>query len=276
MHWTPFSRTQRRTRLSGRERTRGALKNWLTWNGSSRRRTRSGAGRGCCRRRRWRFVHRAGPGLGHDHSRQRRDRSSWLGRRRGLHLRNVSLCRRLRRRNTTDRGGRSRNPGHDCDRRRWRICNRWTCSRWSRGERSYRNFRWNHDHRWRTVSGSYRSRGDNPRRRRGSMYVTRGLGRHYLRSRRQHWRRWSFRAGFDRWRSGGWPNRWAGRGMFGCFLLLRDGAQHIAGPRNMREVDLGLDFFFAVSGPRGRLRRPARCFGAPAEMLPYQFRFKIL
>jgi hypothetical protein len=33
-------------------------------------------------------------------------------------------------------------------------------------------------------------------------------------------------------------------------LLLRDGAQHIARSRNMREVDLGLDLFFTVSGTR--------------------------
>jgi len=42
--------------------------------------------------------------------------------------------------------------------------------------------------------------------------------------------------------------------MFGRFLLLGDGAQHIAGSRNMRKVDLGLDLIFAVSGTRRSLR----------------------
>jgi hypothetical protein len=59
-------------------------------------------------------------------------------------------------------------------------------------------------------------------------------------------------------------------------LLLGDGAQHVSRPRNMREVDLGLDLFFAVSGACGRLRRTGRCIGAAAEMPPHQFRFVIL
>jgi hypothetical protein len=62
--------------------------------------------------------------------------------------------------------------------------------------------------------------------------------------------------------------------MLGNFLLLRDGAQHIAWPRNMREVDLGLDLVFAASGTRG-LRRTRRRVGSAAEMLPHQFRFVI-
>jgi hypothetical protein len=44
----------------------------------------------------------------------------------------------------------------------------------------------------------------------------------------------------------------------------------------MREVDLGLDLFFAVSGACRRLRRTGRCIGAAAEMPPHQFRFVIL
>jgi hypothetical protein len=44
----------------------------------------------------------------------------------------------------------------------------------------------------------------------------------------------------------------------------------------MREVDLGLDLFFAVRGARRRLGRTGRCIGAPAEMPPHQFRFVIL
>ena len=42
----------------------------------------------------------------------------------------------------------------------------------------------------------------------------------------------------------------------------------------MREVDLGLDSFFAVSGTRS-LRRTGRHLGAAAEMSPHQFRFVI-
>jgi hypothetical protein len=44
----------------------------------------------------------------------------------------------------------------------------------------------------------------------------------------------------------------------------------------MREVDLGLDLFFAMSGTRRRLCRTRRRIGAAAEMLPHQIRFKVL
>jgi hypothetical protein len=38
--------------------------------------------------------------------------------------------------------------------------------------------------------------------------------------------------------------------------LLRDGAQHVAGTRNVGKIDLGLDLVFDVSGRRaGRLCR---------------------
>jgi hypothetical protein len=33
--------------------------------------------------------------------------------------------------------------------------------------------------------------------------------------------------------------------MFNRFLLLRDGAQNVAGPRDMRQINLGLEFVFA-------------------------------
>jgi hypothetical protein len=62
--------------------------------------------------------------------------------------------------------------------------------------------------------------------------------------------------------------------MLDGFLLLRDGAQYISRPRNMREVDLGLDLFFAASGTRG-FRRTRRRVGSAAEMFPHQFRFVI-
>ncbi len=66
----------------------------------------------------------------------------------------------------------------------------------------------------------------------------------------------------------------ARRGGLGRSLLL-DGPQHIAGAGNVREVDLGLDLFFAVSGTRRSLRRTRRCIGAAAEMLPHQVGFKV-
>lgn len=57
------------------------------------------------------------------------------------------------------------------------------------------------------------------------------------------------------------------------FLLLRDRAQHISRPRNMREVDLGLDLVFTASGTCGFRR--ARRLGSAAKMFPHQFRFVI-
>jgi hypothetical protein len=63
--------------------------------------------------------------------------------------------------------------------------------------------------------------------------------------------------------------------MLGCFLELRDGAQHVSGSRNMREVDLGLDLFFAVSRTGRRSRRTRRRLGAAAEMPSHQVRFVI-
>src|ERR1035438_5869347 len=63
--------------------------------------------------------------------------------------------------------------------------------------------------------------------------------------------------------------------MFGCSLLLRDGPQHVSGARNMREVDLGLDFFFAMSGTRRRPCRTRGRIGTAAEMLAHQIRFVV-
>jgi hypothetical protein len=54
---------------------------------------------------------------------------------------------------------------------------------------------------------------------------------------------------------------------------LRDRAQHVAGTRDVRQIDLGFDFFFAVTGgPRG-FARARSGFAAGAKMLPNQFRF---
>jgi hypothetical protein len=62
--------------------------------------------------------------------------------------------------------------------------------------------------------------------------------------------------------------------LIGNALLLRDGAQHIARPRNIRQIDLGLDPIVAGNSTRG-LPRTRRCLGAAAEMFPHQFRFVI-
>jgi hypothetical protein len=62
--------------------------------------------------------------------------------------------------------------------------------------------------------------------------------------------------------------------MIGYALLLRDGAQHVSRPRNIRQVNLGLDSVVAMDGARS-LPRTRRSLGAAAEMLPHQFRFVI-
>jgi len=55
---------------------------------------------------------------------------------------------------------------------------------------------------------------------------------------------------------------------------LRDGFQHIAGPGDVRQIDLGLDFFFAAQWARGPGRRRLR-FGRAADVRPHFFRFML-
>jgi hypothetical protein len=62
--------------------------------------------------------------------------------------------------------------------------------------------------------------------------------------------------------------------MLGRLFLLRDRAQNITRAGNMRQVDLGLDLVFDVSGA-GRLRRPRGGFGTSAEMFADQLRFML-
>jgi hypothetical protein len=269
MHRPPFPRTQRRARLSRCQRSCRTLKNWLPRHRPSRRRPRWRS-----RHRRRRLVHRARAGLRHDHSRQWRTRRRWLRRSRSLHLRSVNKRRkRCRWRRTSGLCGRShsRNSWRNGDGRRcWSRAgsgNRWGCGWWSR-----RNFGWNHDHRRRAIGSSYRSWRDQSRgrrRRRGSF--ARGLGWHcHPRHGSHRGRCLCFHRGRRR-RNGRLDCR-TRRRMLDSFLLLRDGAQHISRPRNMREVDLGLDLVFAASGTRG-LRRTRRRVGSAAEILPHQFRF---
>jgi len=106
-----------------------------------------------------------------------------------------------------------------------------------------------------------------------SRTFARGLGRHRLRRLRSGR---SFCPRLYRWRRRNWRLDCRTRHrMLGGFLLLCDRAQHIARSRNMREVDLGLDLFFAGSGARRWPRRTRRCIGTAAEMFPHQVRFVI-
>jgi hypothetical protein len=57
----------------------------------------------------------------------------------------------------------------------------------------------------------------------------------------------------------------------GRFFLLRNGAQHIAGARNMGEVNLGLDRVFSAGGAGGSGGGPF--FGMGAEVFADQFGF---
>jgi hypothetical protein len=56
---------------------------------------------------------------------------------------------------------------------------------------------------------------------------------------------------------------------------LGDGFQHISGPGDMRQIDLGLDFFFAAQRARRTGRRRLR-FGRAADVGPHFFRFMLL
>jgi hypothetical protein len=59
------------------------------------------------------------------------------------------------------------------------------------------------------------------------------------------------------------------------FLLLQYGFEYISRMGNLRQVNLGLDFFFAAQRARG-LGRMRRRFGQAAEMAPHLFRFVLL
>jgi hypothetical protein len=188
------------------------------------------------------------------------------------------MRRRLRcGRSTSDRSCRSHSrdsrrhgdSGRRCCRTRTRSgCAR---SRCGRGRWCHGNFGQNHDRSRRTMRGRYRSRGHQSRcRRRRSRSFDHRLGRHGL---RRHGSGWNFRLRFHGGRLHRRLDCPTRRGVFDGSLLLRDGAQHVSRSRNMREVDLGLDLFFAVSSTRRSPRRSRRPLGAAAEMFPHQFRF---
>ena len=168
-----------------------------------------------------------------------------------MHLRYVIVRRRLRRWSRS-----ARRSGHG-----WRCRSRTCSSRCGRGGWCDGNLGRNDDHRRRPISGSYRSRRHHSGRRRRRR-VNRWLGRHCLRRPSLRiYRRLLDRRGNCR----------ARRGTLGYSLYS---AQHVSGPRNIRQINLGLDSFVAVGGTRS-LRRTRRSLGAAAEMLSHQFRFVI-
>jgi len=102
-----------------------------------------------------------------------------------------------------------------------------------------------------------------------------------------------------RWSLGSWNRRrcgrrrWSGRGSWrrnyrpryhrrhgprrrrNPLFLLRDRSQHISWPGDLRQIDLGLDFFFAAHRARG-LRSRRRRFRRTADVDPHFIRFVIL
>jgi hypothetical protein len=59
------------------------------------------------------------------------------------------------------------------------------------------------------------------------------------------------------------------------FLLLGNGFQHISGTGDVRQIDLGLDFFFAAQRTCGAGRRRLR-LGRATDVLTHLFRFMFL
>ena len=256
MHRTALTGTERRTRRADSRTLRsGTLKNWLTRNRTAGRRTHGPGGtRGRTRGRRpWRrsFIDRTRAGLRHDHSRCGRLRGSSSDRGR-------SWARRCGRsgRYGSSRRGRSRRRNH---RRRRRRRGHWAGRRhWSRSGR-----------RRRLLNRRRNRRRPCGRRRRGG----RNCGNR-RRSRRR--RRGSSGRGRRNRRFGGNGRRCgAGRRGRSRFLLLRNSLQHVSGAGDMRQIDLGLDFFFAAQWTRGT-RRGRLCFRRAADVGSDFFCFVVL
>ena len=241
MHGATLAGTKRRTRHTRGSACHGraALKNRLAGNWTPRYGTRSaGDGNsGLHRRRSWpqrSLVHRTRSGLWNDHARRWRWRSRWTGRNRGP-------CRRTRRNNW--RHGRERSLG-----RSWRhhqTCRhaggrsgrrRWNRRRYRRRRDHTSSLRWGrNDGPWRH-NRSYRRRGRWRNRRCGQRTADSSLrcGRFFYCRRNMRTRRGR----------GNWTRRHRGRG---SFLFLCDRLQHISGTRNVRQINLGFDFFFAAT-----------------------------
>ena len=201
-----------------------------------------------CRTRRRSFVHGTRTGLRNDHARCRRLRRPRRSGRRSrtrcsrCNLRNCRSTHRRRSGRCNDRrrgrSSRSRRSGHGCG---WRNCGLLGYRR-SNGARSRRRNR-----RGGRSGRRHRRRGW-PHRRRGRNGWL-----------RRYWRR-------DRTRRG--RNRRS-------FLLLGDCPQHISGAGDMRQIDLGLDFFFAAQWARSARCRRLR-FGRAADVGSHLFGFMVL
>jgi hypothetical protein len=249
MHGTAFARTQRRTRRSYTRclRTR-TLKNWLPRHWPSRSGAHSDGHSGLRRRRghytrRRSFIHRARPGLRHNHARRRRLRAG--GR---------SRC------NRTGRSCRSRWRGrYRCRRGRHTSCRRHNHSR-----RRRRNSRRNHRRRRRNHGGPV------SRRRRWNH----GGARRRRRDRGSNY--WSRRSSHRRRHRGLCGDRRHGRTRRrrGNFLLLSDSSQNISRTGDVGQIDLSLDFFVAAQRARGFGSR--RCgFRQSSETDSHLFRLEV-
>jgi len=246
MHGTAFSGPQRHPGSArARRRWTRALENRLSRHGATRRGPHAPCGSARLRSRRggtWRgFVYRTRPGLRHNHARGRR-------RRRGSHGR----CNHARR--DVWRRGR-----HGWRRRR-RNGRRWWWRRRTNG-----GCWWSHRRR----CGSRRSG--------GLLRWRRDCGfRRNCRGNRRRWSGprggWCSRCGFRR-DGRTWNCRARGRGMRRCpFFLLQYGFEYVSRMGDVRQIDFGLDFFFA-SQRSVVLGRVCRRFGQAAEMGPHLFRF---
>ncbi len=260
MHRTTLTRAQRtRGTSAGNHRTR-ALKNGLPWNWTSRRGPhRPGCGSaGLChgsnRTRRRSLIHRTRASLRNNHARRRR--RNWHSR--------------------TGRSYWSLRCGRSCGGRRCRSRrrNHSDCWRRHRTRRSHKRRRcggycWSR-RRGHGSSGLLHHGSDNfrPRRRRG-RFRRWNRWRHGRRRRSCHWRR-----RHNHW-SGGHGRRCGTSGRRNRFLLLGNGFQYISRPGDVRQVNLGLDFFFAAQ----RARRPGRQslrFGRAADVGPHLLCFVLL
>jgi|HubBroStandDraft_6_1064221.scaffolds.fasta_scaffold159713_2 hypothetical protein len=256
MHRPALARTQRWarcTRRSARHR-RTPLKDWLPRHRPSRYGTIQPANWNSGLHRRWRrsqrsLVHRSRSGLRNNHARHRRLRSNRTrrngSRRRsargygGRRCRRGNLCHRRRRRRTCRRcaHGRGWNRRRGYRRRNHRTWNNWSrrSSRHRRCRRCHRRLRYRRRNHWPAHASGWRCC-------RRSMC-------HWRHHRtRRHWRR----------------NR---------FLLLSNGSQHIPRSGNVRQINFGLDFFFAAKPARTGLASRRRTFRRGADVHPHFLRF---
>jgi hypothetical protein len=238
MHGATLAGTKRRTRRTRRStcHRRTALKNRLAGNWTPRYGTRSaGDGNsGLHRRRSWpqrSLVHRTWSGLWNDHARRWRWRS-------GRTRCNRRRCRRTRRNNW--RRGRERSLGRSW--RHHRTCR--NTSWWSR--RNRRRCRRRHDRssslRWRRDDGPWRHNCSHRRRsRRRHGICGQRTADSSLRCRGFFYCRCDMRTGSRR------GNRTRRHRWRSSFLFLCDRLQHISGTRNVRQINLCFDFFFAAT-----------------------------